>query len=86
MHSVTQMTNPLYEPIPALREPRTINIQEIKQRLGVSEKMVYRMLNDEQIPAIKAGRKWLISRISYERWEANIGSTSPTPEPPALPR
>ncbi len=53
--------------------PRTIKVPEIMERLGVGEVAVYRMLKNRQIPAIRVGRNWIISRCAYERWESTIG-------------
>lgn len=52
---------------------RTITVEEITHRLRVGEMMVYRMLENRQIPALRPGRNWIISRARYEQWEATFG-------------
>lgn len=53
---------------------RTITVSEIAERLGVCELIVYRMLEQRQIPALRPGRKWLISRARYSEWENTFGN------------
>ena len=53
---------------------RTITVEEIAARLRVCQPVVYRMLEDRQIPALRPGRKWLISRARYEQWESSFGA------------
>lgn len=36
-----------------------------------------RLLNEGQIPAVRLGRKWFISRRSFEAWLANSGTREP---------
>jgi len=51
----------------------TIPVPEISERLGICEETVYEMLRDQAIPNIRFGRRFIISRAAYERWEATIG-------------
>jgi excisionase family DNA binding protein len=60
-----------------------IRVPEICQRLGLSENIVYEMLNEGTIPALRRGRMWLVARHAYEQWEKDF-STNPTLS--ALPR
>lgn len=65
----------------------TITIPEISERLGICEETVYDMLRGKTIPNIRYGRRFIISRVAYERWEATIGeATSPsvTKEPRSI--
>jgi len=55
----------------------TITVPEICERLGICEESVYDMLRTRQIPNIRYGRRFIISRAAYERWEASIGETTP---------
>ena len=57
----------------------TITVPEISERLGVCEETVYEMLRDRSIPNLRYGRRFIISRFAYERWEASIGETVPSP-------
>ena len=51
----------------------TIGVSEISGRLGICEETVYAMLKDGCIPNIRYGRRFIISRAAYERWEGSIG-------------
>ncbi len=61
----------------------TITVPEISERLGICEETVYDMLRDGSIPNIRYGRRFIISRVAYERWESTIGevtsATAPKP-------
>lgn len=50
-----------------------ISPREIASRLGIDLQSVYGLLSRGEIPSTKIGRKWLISRQAFERWEATIG-------------
>jgi PTS system nitrogen regulatory IIA component len=46
-----------------------VGVRELAQQMGVSEKTVYRMLNDNQIPfAVKIGGQWRFRKDSVEKW------------------
>jgi excisionase family DNA binding protein len=51
----------------------TITVPEIAERLGICTKAIYEMLKDHQIPNIRHGHRFIISRAAYERWESTIG-------------
>ena len=51
----------------------TITVPEISERLGICEETIYDMLRNRKIPNIRYGRRFIISRSAYERWEATIG-------------
>jgi excisionase family DNA binding protein len=55
----------------------TITVPEISDRLGICEETVYDMLRDQAIPNIRYGRRFIVSRAAYERWEASIGESRP---------
>jgi excisionase family DNA binding protein len=54
----------------------TITVPEISERLGICEETVYDMLRDGSIPNIRYGRRFIISRVAYERWESTIGEVA----------
>jgi hypothetical protein len=37
------------------------------------------MLRDRTIPNLRYGRRFIISRLAFERWEATIGEATPKP-------
>jgi excisionase family DNA binding protein len=59
----------------------TITVPEISERLGICEETVYEMVRSRTIPNIRYGRRFIISRSAYERWEATIGEQVPSSIP-----
>jgi excisionase family DNA binding protein len=51
-----------------------ISVAEIAERLAIGRVAVYKMLEQRLIPAIRLGRRWLVTRHSYEQWEQCCGS------------
>ena len=50
-----------------------ISVPEIAQRLDVGRLAVYAMLEQGLLPGIRLGRRWIITRHAYERWERTCG-------------
>ena len=50
-----------------------ILVPEICQRLRLSERAVYALLEAHVIPALRLRKRWIIGRAAYEEWEKNIG-------------
>ena len=42
--------------------------EEVAQLLGLHPNSIYTMLKNGSLPAIKAGRRWLISKKRFEAW------------------
>ena len=42
--------------------------EEVAKLLGLHPNSVYSMLNCGELPGLKAGRKWLISKRRFEVW------------------
>lgn len=64
----------------------TITVPEIAERLGICEETVYDMLHKHEIPNLRHGRRFIVSRAAYEHWEATIGqavqpAAAPLPQP-----
>lgn len=53
-----------------------ISVPEIARRLQIGRMAVYLMLEREIIPAIRLGRRWIVSRQAYEAWERTCGMHS----------
>ncbi len=51
-----------------------MSVQEIAERLDIGRQAVYAMLEKQVIPAIRLGRRWIITRHAYEQWERTCGS------------
>jgi len=50
-----------------------ISVPEIARRLDIGRLAVYAMLEQEIIPGIRLGRRWIITRYAYEQWERSCG-------------
>lgn len=61
----------------------TITVPEIAKRLGVCEETVYEMLKAHEIPNLRHGHRFIVSRAAFEHWEATIGQSVPDIHPPA---
>jgi excisionase family DNA binding protein len=55
------------------RTSNRMSIPEIAQRLDIGRLAVYAMLEQGIIPAVRLGRRWIVTRNAYERWEKNCG-------------
>jgi len=55
-----------------------ISVPAIARRLRIGRLAVYSMLNLGIIPAIKLGRRWIITRSAYEEWERSCGTRAGT--------
>jgi len=50
-----------------------MSIPEIADRLSVGRLAVYTMLERGIIPAIRLGRRWIVTRHAFENWERTCG-------------
>ncbi len=50
-----------------------MSIPEIADRLSVGRLAVYAMLERGIIPAIRVGRRWIVTRHAFETWERTCG-------------
>ena len=50
-----------------------ITVLEIARRLNIGRQAVYAMLQQGIIPALRVGRRWIITRHAYEQWERTCG-------------
>jgi excisionase family DNA binding protein len=48
-------------------------VEEVAARLNIGRQAVYTMLEQKIIPAIRLGRRWIITRHAYEQWERTCG-------------
>lgn len=55
-----------------------ISIPEIAARLSIGRLAVYEMLDQQIIPGIRLGRRWIVTRNAYEEWERTCGMHSGT--------
>ena len=51
-----------------------MSIPEIANRLSVGRIAVYTMLERGIIPAIRLGRRWIVTRHAFENWERTCGT------------
>lgn len=50
-----------------------ITVPEIAARLALGRVTVYKMLEQHIIPAIRLGKRWIITWHAYLQWEASCG-------------
>jgi excisionase family DNA binding protein len=55
-----------------------ISVPEIAERLCIGRLAVYAMLEQGIIPAVRLGRRWIITRRAYLAWEETCGVRSAT--------
>ena len=60
------------------RESCRMTVPEIAARLDIGRLAVYAMLEKQIIPAIRFGRRWIITRHAYETWERTCGMRTGT--------
>jgi excisionase family DNA binding protein len=56
------------------RQSSRITVEEIAQRLNLGRLAVYAMLEQDIIPGIRLGRRWIVTRQAYEQWERTCGT------------
>jgi excisionase family DNA binding protein len=50
-----------------------LTLDEIAEHLSLGKATVYAMLNQHIIPAIKVGKRWIVTRHAFEEWEKTCG-------------
>lgn len=50
-----------------------MTVEEIARRLDIGRMAVYAMLEQGVIPAIRLGRRWIVTRHAFENWERTCG-------------
>ena len=50
-----------------------MTVGEIARRLDIGRLAVYTMLEQGLIPAIRLGRRWIVTRYAFENWERTCG-------------
>ena len=50
-----------------------MTVEEIACRLDIGRVAVYTMLEKGIIPAIRLGRRWIVTRHAFENWEHTCG-------------
>jgi excisionase family DNA binding protein len=61
-----------------MNPPARMTVEEIAHRLDIGRLAVYAMLEQGIIPAIRLGRRWIITRHAFENWERTCGMRSGT--------
>jgi excisionase family DNA binding protein len=60
------------------RRDGRIKVPEIAMRLDIGPQAVYSLLEKKIIPAIRLGRRWIITRHAYDQWERTCGTQTGT--------
>jgi excisionase family DNA binding protein len=50
-----------------------ISVPEIARRLKIGRQAVYLMLEQGIIPGVRLGRRWIVTREAYMKWERSCG-------------
>jgi excisionase family DNA binding protein len=50
-----------------------ITVPEIAKRLNIGRVAVYGMLEQQVLPGLRVGRRWIITRHAYVQWERTCG-------------
>jgi excisionase family DNA binding protein len=50
-----------------------ISVLEIARRLNIGRLAVYSMLEQGILPAVRLGRRWIVTRYAYMAWERTCG-------------
>lgn len=69
---------PLFPPdgrrdAPMMNPRARMTVEEIANQLDIGRLAVYTMLEQGIIPAIRLGRRWIITRHAFESWERTCG-------------
>ena len=56
-----------------------MTVEEIAHRLDIGRLAVYTMLEQGTIPAIRLGRRWIVTRHAFESWERACGMATGLP-------
>ena len=57
-------------------EKRVLTVEELAKELGISRNLAYRQVREGNIPSVKCGDRYLVSRVALEKW---LSGESPTP-------
>jgi excisionase family DNA binding protein len=52
---------------------RAITVAEMARELGVGQRKVYEMLRGGQIPHIRIGARYIVSRAAFYLWLSTLG-------------
>jgi len=58
------------------RPGNRMSVEEIAGRLEIGRQAVYALLEQELLPGIRLGRRWIVTRHAYEQWERTCGLRS----------
>lgn len=58
-----------------LNEPQNsrLTVTEIAKRLDIGRLSVYQLLESGQLPGLRLGRRWIVTRQAFELWERTCG-------------
>jgi excisionase family DNA binding protein len=57
---------------------KTITVPDMAQELGVGQRKVYEMLREKQIPNLRSGARYLVSRAAWDLWLSTLGIQQPS--------
>jgi len=56
-----------------------MKVEDVARRLDIGRLAVYTMLEQGIIPAVRLGRRWIVTRHAFERWERTCGMPTGLP-------
>jgi excisionase family DNA binding protein len=65
-----------FQTAPTMNPRARMTVEEIARRLDIGRLAVYTMLEQGIIPAIRLGRRWIVTRRAFENWERTCGIRS----------
>jgi excisionase family DNA binding protein len=68
---------PEFSDEPRVEPSGRVTVEEIAAHLNIGRLAVYALLERRIIPAVRVGRRWIITRRAYLHWERTCGMASP---------
>jgi excisionase family DNA binding protein len=68
---------PEFSDEPRVEPSGRVSVEETAAHLNIGRLAVYALLERRIIPAVRLGRRWIITRHAYRHWERTCGMTSP---------
>ncbi len=57
-------------------EKLTVTVEEMANMLGICEPKAYELVNREDFPSFRLGRRWVIPKVGLEQWLLEQASPS----------
>ena len=54
-----------------------LSVKQVARKLGIGINQAYEACEQNMIPCIRFGRRWIISRVAFENWLSTCGFKYP---------